>query len=212
MPAAARGRARPVAHALAAADDELDVDVLAMRFPRALVHRPGRVFLHERDEPVAIDLVAADRHRGHVVRTQILERLTHSRRNVRVNRAVPQPIDDHSANPSLRSAGDRSSAVGATARRGVQLCAAAGRRRSGARGSIRAGCCRASSAGSCRAWSAAARASAISLRARLPRPDHFVDEAARGGDVGIRELLAELGDALRALCGAGRRRLSISRL
>ena len=50
------------------------------------------------------------------------------------------------------------------------------------------------------------------LRARLARMDHFVDEAARGGDVGVGELLAELGDALRRAAACGSAALSISRL
>ena len=67
-PAAARGSSAARAHALAAPDDELDVDGIPDALPTRTRPSAWSCILHERDEPVAIDLVAAYWHRRHAAR------------------------------------------------------------------------------------------------------------------------------------------------
>ena len=59
---------------LDAGSDELHVDVAAVCLPDALLRRPRRVVLHEGEQVVAVEIVAAGRDRQQVSGAQVLER------------------------------------------------------------------------------------------------------------------------------------------
>ena len=64
--ALAHVRQHRIADPLDAGSDKLHVDVAAVCLPDALLRRPSRVVLHEREQVVAVEIVAPGRNRQQV--------------------------------------------------------------------------------------------------------------------------------------------------
>jgi hypothetical protein len=79
---------RYVADPLLSRCDELDVDVLAVRFPNDIGERFRPVALHDGEHPLAVQFVPSDGHLRKIGATQVVER----RRDVRPQRIVQPRI------------------------------------------------------------------------------------------------------------------------
>jgi len=83
------------AEALAARDEVLDVDVLAVGFPLALVFGLGGVGLMDGDEVFAVDVVAAFGELGEVGFAEVSEGSLEERVKGEIRVGVLEVVEDH---------------------------------------------------------------------------------------------------------------------
>jgi hypothetical protein len=111
--ALARLRDVRVAHPLDAADHVLHVDVPAVRFPDTFLRRTGRVLLHQREQAIAVEIVAPDGQRRRVSSPQVLQRPNQQRRQGHEGGAAAKMVEDHGREDTRRQkTGDRRQETG----------------------------------------------------------------------------------------------------